>query len=47
MEVDDAVERVVDILVGHPVADGPEVVPHMEFTAGLQTGEYAGHGGSS
>ena len=45
VEVDDAVEGVVDVLVGHPVADGPEVVPQVEVAAGLEAGEYSGHGG--
>ena len=47
VQVDDAVEGVVDVLVGHPVADGPEVVPQVEVAAGLQAGENSGHGGSS
>ena len=47
VEVDDAVEGVVVVLVGHPVANGAQVVPQMEVAAGLDAGEDSGHGGSS
>ncbi len=45
VEVDDAVERIVEVLIGHPVADGPDIVPQVKVAAGLETGQNAGHGG--
>ena len=47
VQVDDAVEGVVDVLVGHPVAQRTQVVPQVEVAAGLQAGQNSGHGGSS
>ena len=44
VQVDDAVEAVVHVLVGHPVAHRPEVVAQMQLTARLQSGQNAGHG---
>ena len=43
VQVDDAVEGVVGVLVGHPIADGPQVVAEVEVAAGLDSGEHAGH----
>ena len=39
VEVDDAVERVVPVLEGHPVPERPEVVPQGEAAGRLDTGE--------
>ena len=44
VEVDDAVERVVVVLVGHPLADGAQVVPQMEITGRLHARKDPGHG---
>ena len=44
MEVDDAVEGVVALLEGHPVPEGPEVVPQGEIAGGRDTGEDPVHG---
>jgi hypothetical protein len=47
VEVDDAVEGVVGILVGNPVPDRTQVVAQMKVATRLQAGENSGHGGSS
>jgi hypothetical protein len=43
VEVDDAVDGVIRLLVGHPVAHGPEVVAQMRFACRLDSGEDACH----
>ena len=45
VQVDHAVEGVVGVLVGHPVAEGPQVVAEVEVAAGLDSGEDACHEG--
>ena len=44
MKVDDAVEGVVPVLEGHPVAQGPEVVPQGEIARWRDAGEDPVHG---
>ena len=45
VEVDDAEEGVVVVLVGHPVPEGAQVVAEVEVTARLHPGQDPGHGG--
>ena len=44
VEVDDAVEGVVLVLAGDPVAQRPEVVAEVDVAGGLDAREDAGHG---
>ena len=44
VQVDDAVEGVVAVLEGDPVAQGPEVVPQGEVARGRDAGEDPAHG---
>src|ERR1019366_1844433 len=45
VQVDDAVEGVVGVLVGNPVPDRAQVVAQMQVATRLQAGENSGHGG--
>ena len=45
VQVDDAVEGVVVVLVGHPLAQRPQVVAQVEVAGGLDAREHPDHGG--
>ena len=43
MQVYDAEERVVGVLVGHPLAQRAQIAPEVHVAGGLDAGEHAIH----